>query len=1011
MTAPAAVEIAAEVAPAGREIAKVEFFYSEVDHQSASIYNTTRDVQIANSPLIRMGESDGVPYGIKSPPLTAGVYSFYGIVTSAAGIRQISEPKTIVVNEYQPGTRQSDGGEYQPPNPEPKTKPCFAARVESLSNWEMDDENDRKIYVEDGKQLDFKLVFKRGEPNAKFTYRWRISDGRILTGATGDSVSVDTTGLGGRTIIANVDVVNGEGCRESFTGRGNVVQEKTSVYKMETFLKPSRFWSEAFASLGDFDPDIGDFDIYMVSYGGKPFCSGEAEINAEIAKDLLKEGGLTSIRIFTVAGGYAKTRTIKVLQVPKGEKPTIPPGLVVDERAIRPCSPQRLEAAHDILEKENSLPVAQPYKNCPGVAEKLTFINQLHIPQEGDREELPEEFESGNRINFCPFNVDDPLNIPPSLMLPLDLRTGGVYWKGVKSKYFTSGGTITEKDGDFLWDLGPVKDVPGYYTAVVEVTDDCGGTNIVSKTLYLTNYCSPKLEGTWDSNESDIEGNALFRIGLKQAGETEDPDEGLKYKWRMPKGEKFTGQGTRSVEMEIAGAENAYLETAVEIEGVKPKSGVLSFTAKLPFTPTELKYDWSAYGPRGLLASGEKTRTVEIDTHGLTEPVRKIELSVRISGYRLLRFSAEPAQWIKGWNPGNLGFAWNVSQGTIVGGLGTSTILVDVGDLPQGAKVIASVHVDGTDPTSTLQTNIVGRVGETPDGEVSGLRRGAPPGISRRASEKPGTGETGNGTAENTDGGTVHVPQGPVTAPSPVPSPGPTPPPSPGAGEREYVRMKWPKESDKIYVQQAFPIKVVYDRTAEKLEVKNADGEEIIALTSKNFDRMMFERWGPNREVNAQVRLRSAGLYESEKPCSPACPADYQSLNDREVSWEFSVTARDARSHSFTLELWIKPGNGGESEVKVWTSEDKKITILPEMPTRGQLYTGLGVVSLAGICGLVWGVRFGNFTLWIGDKVRGDKVAGNKVGRDLVYGNKTEVTGSENVAVTNVENTGDGKGD
>jgi hypothetical protein len=98
--APAAIKLEAEVLPKNRKIEKVEFFYSRISGESLSIYNTIKDVQIPNSPLIRIGEAKQIPYTLENAELNTGIYSIYSIVTDGYGIRQISSPQTIIVNAY-----------------------------------------------------------------------------------------------------------------------------------------------------------------------------------------------------------------------------------------------------------------------------------------------------------------------------------------------------------------------------------------------------------------------------------------------------------------------------------------------------------------------------------------------------------------------------------------------------------------------------------------------------------------------------------------------------------------------------------------------------------------------------------------------------------------------------------------------------------------------------------------------------------------------------------------------
>jgi hypothetical protein len=641
-----------------------------------------------------------------------------------------------------------------------------------------------------------------------------------------------------------------------------------------------------------------------------------------------------------------------------------------------------------------------PYRGCPATLEKLslnTYLIDSHSLQDREGDSTLLDVWPDN-LNFCLLNKKDPLDESEYLRLRLGRRIRGVYAKDLSFRHFTNGGRITVEGDDIIWDLTSVKNIPGDYSAVFETTDSCGTGSSVAKTVHITNYCTTCLKGEFESNLANESSPAALFVDLT-GGPGLSNEKELHYNWSADSETKIEGNGTNVVTLTdwdhtIFRGKKITLDPKVEISGLSGRNDRLIFTADLPVmypdgTRAKLKYDWTLSDPDGReIVSGNKTDTVEIDLRGLNVPDRAA-LSVKISGFNYLTFTAEPA----GRNtrpPEDLKCRWSgVSPGRIVQGQGTNTLVVDTLDLPKGTPVTAFVQCEGMKTGCHNGLFIYGEAGHVIPPSSGRMTGPEPEDQARPAQTNIQNGETvqtgtsyQNVTGERSAGNSGHA--------APGPTPQVTPQPGGKTGEREFIKIGWPTETEPVYINQAFSIFVSYNRTAEALQVTDTSGAVVAELKSSDMQRLIKDKFGPGREVLAQVRLQSAALYQSDTvTCSPNCQADYLSLASAEQKWTFNVTAHNPGEHKFNLEMWVKPKTDDPaiSPERIWAKEDLKIAISPEAPTRIQIYASSAVL---GLFGLIFFARGINFKLLIagGDIVGGDKVGGHKVGGDMVGGDK-----------------------
>lgn len=888
---PAAIKLEAEVLPKNREIEKVEFFYARISGESFSIYNTIKDVQIPNSLLIKIGEVKQNPYILENARLNTGIYSIYAIVTDKYGIRQISSPETIIVDDYLPKKNElikyppinteKDIGWYPPiyyPTSILTPLKCMELTVESTVENPIV-KNMR--FISEGQKVDFKVHIKSPNQFQKFKYEWRITAGEILQGQNSNSITVDTGGLGGQILIATVRVEDEEGCSETVSGEAYILQQGDPIYHKNSFS--------------------GDET-------GKPS------------------------RLFS--------------------------------------------------------PPKHPYKKCSNIDEKLNFFTTFRGAYDA--------------INVCPFNDEDPLDRREDLQMKLLANSIGIFGDTLSYKYFTNGGVVNADGAYAIWDLDSVKLIPGRYTSILEVDDGCESKNVTAKTVRITNYCMPCLTTRSFSNSHEVEGRVSFSTNLIANDENSSLERKLNYSWRISQGAIASGQNTNSIVVDtgwMVDSENnidkSKIETSVEIGGLKQIKGILSFNANLPFNKNALSYDWTVSDSKGIIISGQKTKDIKIDTSKLKNN-ENIILSVKVSGFNILHFRVEPQKWAieKSLTEKDIKYNWSVDKGTIISGQGTDYIKVDTNDLLYGTEITAIVEVQGVREYCVNEVYEVGRVG-SPNiipqliddyGALAGSK------IFRRALRKNQNGEIvqseieqktelANQTSEN---GNSTIQNG-----------------EPHSEEKEFIKIEWSKKP--VQIQQSFSIIVTYNRVKEALEVKDTTGEVLTELKSKDIIQLIKDKWGDDYVVWAQIRLQSAGLYQSDTvTCSPNCQTDFLPLTVTEQKWTFNVTARNAGEHTFNIEMWIE-GKHKETNYKtlaerVWGMDNLKVTVREDTPTKNQLFYSSGFLCFLGLVFAIRGVRFGNIKVLIaGGNMAGRDMAGG----DIVHGDKIEGNKTTNLEVAN----------
>ncbi len=189
--------------------------------------------------------------------------------------------------------------------------------------------------VRDGDLVTFAALDAVGGA-AALNYLWKVtpSNARISSGLGTSSITVDTTGLGGQTVTAELEVTDGvydASCRQRVVG--STVVEKLP----EVPIEPIRF--DEFATMAN-DDDKARLDGLAIELQNNPNVQGyiimyrgtdrrsqsrTPEKLSRMALDyLVKERGVDPSRLTIVQGGTRPTTTYQMWLVPPGAKTPVP---------------------------------------------------------------------------------------------------------------------------------------------------------------------------------------------------------------------------------------------------------------------------------------------------------------------------------------------------------------------------------------------------------------------------------------------------------------------------------------------------------------------------------------------------------------------------------------------------------------------------------------------------------------------------------------------------------------
>lgn len=201
--------------------------------------------------------------------------------------------------------------------------------------------------VKDGSIITFTAdVDYQGQSGLNYTWTVSPPSARILSGANSPTITVDSTGLGGRRITAILVVDDGSGNR-------NCRQTAQSASLIEALPLPQAELPDEFLSVSN-DADKARLDYlaiklqenptyraYVIAYGGRTTCRQQADILIRCAlRYLVDQRGIDAARITTINGGLREQESYQLwVMAPGGTAPTPTPSLAPqDARPRRNCS-------------------------------------------------------------------------------------------------------------------------------------------------------------------------------------------------------------------------------------------------------------------------------------------------------------------------------------------------------------------------------------------------------------------------------------------------------------------------------------------------------------------------------------------------------------------------------------------------------------------------------------------------------------------------------------------------
>lgn len=174
-----------------------------------------------------------------------------------------------------------------------------------------------------GAPVTFTANLNGGTPNITPIYNWTVTAGVIISGQGTPTIQVDTTGLGGQSITANLSV---QGYNLNCPASCSVQVPRKISSNLSDSYPPIQMDDEK-ARLDNFaiqlqnDPNAKG---YVVVYSGARMKPGEKQKRIKRAYNyLVNTRGLSADRLVTMEGGTRDVTTTELWIVPLGAEPPI----------------------------------------------------------------------------------------------------------------------------------------------------------------------------------------------------------------------------------------------------------------------------------------------------------------------------------------------------------------------------------------------------------------------------------------------------------------------------------------------------------------------------------------------------------------------------------------------------------------------------------------------------------------------------------------------------------------
>jgi hypothetical protein len=174
--------------------------------------------------------------------------------------------------------------------------------------------------------LTFTANVSGGDPNVTPTFNWTVSAGAISSGQGTSSIKVDTTGIGGQTVTATVDVGGfPRECRTSNSCTSSIAKKTAPAVKFGEYV--TNDLSANKAQLDKFvlalQQDLAA-QGYLIAYGGRTSQPEDAQKAADNATDYtINTRKMDGARTLSGVGGYREQPTVELWIAPPGATPPL----------------------------------------------------------------------------------------------------------------------------------------------------------------------------------------------------------------------------------------------------------------------------------------------------------------------------------------------------------------------------------------------------------------------------------------------------------------------------------------------------------------------------------------------------------------------------------------------------------------------------------------------------------------------------------------------------------------
>ena len=193
--------------------------------------------------------------------------------------------------------------------------------------------------AEDGAGATYTASVSGGDPNVTPTFNWAVSAGTISSGQGTSTITVDTTGVGGQTVTATVDV--GGYARECSTSSSctlSVTKKAAPAVKFGEYvtrdLSANKSQLDKFVLALQKDPTAQG---YLIAYGGRTSRPEDAQKAADNATDYtMNVRKMDGARTLSGVGGYREQPAIELWIAPAGGTPPMATP-TVDPKDVKPA--------------------------------------------------------------------------------------------------------------------------------------------------------------------------------------------------------------------------------------------------------------------------------------------------------------------------------------------------------------------------------------------------------------------------------------------------------------------------------------------------------------------------------------------------------------------------------------------------------------------------------------------------------------------------------------------------